>query len=195
MALIIKCRACRKRIKDDAPCACGCFERHFTVDYWPDGRHGRRLRRHLPDELSLQEARDLAEIIRKTARKKPDALAGIAPMATVDGLFPDYLAWYEIRRARTTYRDMDMAFNNHLQEAFGKFPIKDIGPAHIELYQRTRRATGVSNRTVNKELDYFSGFLRWCRKERKMDIEKVNINKLPYNRPLLFSRSAMACDS
>jgi hypothetical protein len=30
------------------------------------------------------------------------------------------------------------------------------------------------NRTVNKELDYFAGFLKWCRREKKIDIPEIH---------------------
>lgn len=184
MALIIKCLSCHRRLRDDAPCpGCGSTGRQVTVDYLPDGRHGRRVRKHLPAGIALEDAQALDELIRKASRERGKPVV-VNTGATAAELFPDYLSWYEMHRAPTTYKDVDQVYENHLQEAFGSLPIRSISPSHVELYQRTRRATGVKNRTINKELDYFSGFLRWCRRERKMDNEKLVIDKLPYSRPL-----------
>jgi site-specific recombinase XerD len=41
----------------------------------------------------------------------------------------------------------------------------------------------VANRTINKELNYFSGFLKWCRRHKKIDLAPIFFEKLPYKRP------------
>jgi site-specific recombinase XerD len=56
---------------------------------------------------------------------------------------------------------------------------------HFTAYQHSRKgAGGVSNRTINKELDYFRGFCRWCRKEKKLEIRPIVYEPLPYAKPL-----------
>jgi integrase/recombinase XerD len=43
---------------------------------------------------------------------------------------------------------------------------------------------GVSNATVNKELHNFSGFVTWCRREKKIPVARVEYKRLPCSRPL-----------
>jgi integrase/recombinase XerC len=47
-----------------------------------------------------------------------------------------------------------------------------------------RRAEGVCNRTINKELDYFSGFRKWCERECKIPAPISRTQRLPHKRPL-----------
>jgi hypothetical protein len=53
MAIIIKCKSCKeRRKKDTGPCpACGAVELIFIIDYWPDGRNGKRCQRYLDDNI------------------------------------------------------------------------------------------------------------------------------------------------
>jgi len=47
-----------------------------------------------------------------------------------------------------------------------------------------RKAEGVTNRTINKEMDYYSGFRKWCRKKYNIPAPAERTERLPYKRPL-----------
>jgi integrase len=185
MALIINCPQCRHRFTPAEKAArlaacpsCGHTAFRYAVDYWPRGRAGGRKLRTLPAGTSREDAM----VIEKMAmRHRP--VVGTSPLATVGELFPEYLKWYKIHRMVTTYRDVEMAWEKSIRPILGKFPAEDIDTQHFSLYQQMRSGK-VKNRTVNKELDYFSGFLKWCRRERKIPIPRVDYEKLQYKRPL-----------
>lgn len=184
MALITKCAGCRKRLWDALPCACGSTTRRFIVDYWPNGRHGKRARFRLHD--SIQDTSIAAAIeksIRKAARDPEEPQINPTGMTVAD-LFSDYLTWYELHRASSSKKDLESVWDNHLKTIFGAVSVLSINRNHFTAYQQARKATTVTNRTINKELDYFRGFLRWCRVEKQMDLARIEANKLPYNRPL-----------
>ncbi|MFA5100529.1 MAG: tyrosine-type recombinase/integrase [Candidatus Omnitrophota bacterium] len=68
----------------------------------------------------------------------------------------------------------------------GAVVAENIFPRHILEYQRKRRDDKVSNRTINKELNYLSGCLRWASSAENGYItpRQWKIGKLPYNKPI-----------
>lgn len=118
---------------------------------------------------------------------------------TVDDLAEDYLAWYKMHRAKTTHREVCYVFRGVISNILGKVRVMEFGPQHVTLFKKMRLAhrvydrkedkhkmsnRTVSNRTVNLELDYFSGFLKWCRREKGLEMTPPAIDKLPYKRPI-----------
>ena len=185
MALIVKCRKCAKRIPPpDVVCPlCGRDDVRFVIDYWPRGRNGSRRQMTLPAEVKTRDdALDLERAFR-AARSGPRPVENTSQAATVADLFPDYLGWYRQHRAETSWSDVNGAWRRDLDRVLGQYLASTINNQHYTLYQQLRGKT-VSNRTVNKELNYFSGFLRWCRREKKLDIPRVDYDELPCSRPL-----------
>lgn len=186
MALIIKCRKCSKRIPETATTcpACGSSERRYIVDYWPRGRNGGRKQLTLPAEVkSVAEAKELERSFLVIQQARRAAITGASPKSTVTELFPDYLKWYSLHRAASTYKDVSRSWELNLKPIFGSYLVVSIATEHFSLYQQVR-AKKVTNRTVNKELDYFKGFLHWCRRERHMDLKRIEHEELPCRRPL-----------
>jgi len=184
MALIIKCAGCRKPLQGARTCPCGSSLRRFIIDYWPNGRHGKRVRTPLPDSIQdIGAAAAIERDLRKAARNPEEPQADPAGL-TVSDLFSDYLSWYGLHRAESSQKDLESVWDNHLKPIFGEIYVASINRNHFTAYQQARRATTVTNRTINKELDYFRGFLRWCRVEKQMLLARIEAGKLPYNRPL-----------
>jgi integrase/recombinase XerD len=189
MALIVKCRKCRRRVPRDATAcpACSSTSFRFIVDYWPNGRRGGRRQRTIP-AATIQEALKTEKAI-MGVKHKPVAI--VSPLSTVADLFPEYLRWMvrpasgnnangsklqKFHRAVTTWHDVSGSWERDLKRIFGQYAVVTIDAAHYSLYQTMRGK--VSNRTINKELDYFSGFLKWCRREKKLSIPRVDYEKL-----------------
>ena len=171
----------------------------FIIDYRPNGRHGRRIRLPLPPGITdVAEAKSIEQSLKEAARgQRMDSLAD--RNATVQGLFDEYLGWYKIRRSPRTWRDLSLTYEAHLKRLLGEPRIDALSNAHISLYQRLRHAEHcrvsskkeqkppprpVSNRTINKELDYFRGFLKWCRREKGLECPIKHIDPLPESRPI-----------
>lgn len=183
MALIIKCAGCRKRLRDAQPCPCGSSTRRLFIDYRPHGRYGKRVRMLLPATITgIDEAREIEAALRAVIRKKQEAPV-VPSDASVDGLFWDYLAWYRLRRSPRSVEDLNYTYKRHISRIIGNEKITSLNIAHVNLYQTLRRVDGVSNRTINKELDYISGFLRWCRDTHDIPCG-VPRDRLPCKRPV-----------
>jgi site-specific recombinase XerD len=148
----------------------------WVIDFYVNGRAGKRIIRSLPPSTTEEEAQTIEETLRKKLNGKNDI------QGTVGNLFKEYLQWYLLYRAKTTNRDIRSVYQNHILPLLGDFLIASIDRKKIEYYQHYRLKEGGKPRSINKELSYLGGFLSWCEKERKIE-QKPKIQMLPYARP------------
>jgi len=201
MAIIIKCKDCKKRLNGDTdPCpSCGATERRFIIDYWPDGRHGKRCQRYLDDsikslDIALQFDRETKLAIRE--RRNPETSESLPQYSeTIDELIPDYMAYYRLQhrsavnpvRQEKSFKEREDSIYR-VSRTIGPMPVVHFTKSTATKYQLTRskqeskRGTFVKNRTINKELTYMMSFFKYCKKERGINIEP-EIEMLPYDRP------------
>jgi site-specific recombinase XerD len=154
----------------------------YVVDYYPHGRKGKRKRISLPVGISDELAQKVHDEIMQMNQEEKNP--GSTGDGTIEEHLEQYLSWYEVHRSRTTCRDIRSIHKNHFSKYFGPVLAENIGLQHIESYKRIRKEQGVSNRTINKELNYFSGFLRWCEDQGIIRQRQFRIRPLPYKRPL-----------
>jgi len=148
----------------------------IVIDFYPHGRRGRRKIITLPRGISIEEARFIEKSL-KQAKTEEIPLSG-----NISTLYEHFILYYELHRSEKTVKDLKSVFENHLLPFFGKMFPADVNQQLILLYKKTRRHK-VSNRTINKELCYFSAFLKWCMKQGIIK-EKPVIERLPYTRPI-----------
>lgn len=155
----------------------------FRIDFRIGGRRGVRKYILLPASITTEKEAILYESsIRRIASKD---VSVVLKRAAVRELFRIYLQWYEIHRSPTTFRDIKSVYGNHLSKFFDSMVAEEIAVEHINIYKQIRKREGAGNRTLNKELSYFSGFLSWCGDEdnRYIKPRRFRIKKLPYKRP------------
>lgn len=174
---------------------------HFIIDFRPNGRAGKRRRMSLPPAITdIEEARRYEKDLKAMARaEKHHQVSHRA--ALVSDLFPEYLDFYKLRRSPRTWKDVSYIYEAHLKRLLGSQRVEGLANEHLTLYQRLRKAEQTrvkvkvkarekvqrrppQGRTVNKEIDYFKGFLKWCRQEKGMDIPALKVSKLPEARPI-----------
>ncbi len=162
---------------------------YWFVDWYPDGRYGKRERTKLPPTVKTKEEAEKWEKRLKSIKKKRAPSLSIE--STIKEVFPLYLDCIETNRQPTTYRDVEIA-GKHIIRHIGNVKLKNISKEHIELYKKLRKAECVPNkpnklishRTVNKELSWLSGFLTWCREEKDLPVNYFKIKKFKYKRPI-----------
>lgn len=184
MALIIQCRACRARIaQDQRSCpSCGHTLFKYIVDYWPDGRHGKRIRYALPENVDLETARTIEADIRRAARSGPrDPQPDMT--TTFDELAPEYLEYCRLHLTKASMSERTYALT-YICRIIGSLPLSQFNHGHVTAYQMKRLAQGVSNKTVNKEAYYIQAFIRWARDEKNLPVEPFTFKKLSYHRPV-----------
>lgn len=202
MAIIIKCAQCKARRKSDrgACPACGHHGVRFVVDYWPDGRNGKRCRRYLdPDIKSLALAKEIDAETKKAIRdrRRPDLTPSrIMYTATFDELIPEYMSDFRLRhRSGVNPRRQEQSFAeregslNIVSKLLGPMAIIQFDKHAVSKYQKvrsqhvTRTGRKVTNRTINKELSYIASFLAWARKAKEIPVPALKIDMLPHQRP------------
>jgi integrase/recombinase XerD len=155
----------------------------FVIDYYPNGRRGKRERLTLPETITEREdaqaiERDLRKISVDTQHQVDRAV-----VRTVADLWPHYRSWYEMHRAARTYEDVRQVFDNSIIKILGHVELTNFESNHHTVYARIRKNQGVCNRTINKELSYLSGCFTWARK-RKYKAPNITPEELPHARPL-----------
>lgn len=194
MAVVIHCKACRRRVKSPPCPSCGSAEMQFYVDYFPDGRRGGRKKIALDESIQdISSAKAWDEEYRAVAleNRKPGTSKHNLTLATVEDLTPDYLEWVRLHYTKQTYREREYTMK-YINAIIGNVPVQVISEKHFSLYQKTRSAQfqktdkhlKISGRTVNKELNYVRGFLKWAKKEKGLATNKIDYEKLPEPRPL-----------
>jgi integrase len=120
----------------------------------------------------------------------------------VSELFPSYLDHCKQQKSPRTHKDIERIFDAHFSRLLGDQRLADLAPVHLRHYRLTRstekvirgyevrgvkkKVTGaiVSHRTINKELAYFAGFLKWCRRDLDMDLPPLHVDNLRTARPI-----------
>jgi integrase/recombinase XerD len=163
----------------------------YVLDFRVGGRRGKRKRVTLSAKITDEAvAKAMEEDFIGLAREKAEE---IPSRATVAELIDAYLAYVQIHRKQNTVEDVTRAFAERrhdgtpgpLRKYLGGYVISGLSDNHMDMYKRSRRAEGKGNRTINKELSYFSGFLAWCRRPpRSLRVQIRTVESLHHERPI-----------
>ena len=152
----------------------------YEIDFYPDGRNGKRIQRILAPGIDTDEAEEQYRQIVKRYKKKPGIAVDLG--LTISRLVDKYMEWYELHRQPKTVKDVKAVFENHIETALGGIAAEDLDRQHILDYQKKRRIS-VSGRTVNKETAYLSGCLRWAERNGLISARTWRFENLPHSRP------------
>lgn len=150
------------------------------TDIYIDGRRGRRTFRTLPHTVTTFRAAHEIEEGLQRHHKKPGAK--VASFKLIGQLKKEFLDYKEVHSAKTTGQDYRWVFNAALAW-FDNKRVEDLTDGDLLHYQRKRQADKVANKTINKELSYFSTFLQWCAKKSIKPAQPLDIEYFPYKRP------------
>jgi site-specific recombinase XerD len=192
MAIIIKCKSCGKKLESDAvPCPSCAGTEKYIIDYRPDGRHGKRVRKPLDGIVDYKVAVDLDNEIKNSISARRNPTAAVNPShyaATFSQLKQEYLEWRWLHSEKSevkkkTHRVLEYVWE-YIVAIIGDWPIMQFDKYAVTIYQKNRQAQGLSNKTINNELYEVASFLNWCRKEKDFDLDPLTINKLEHHRPI-----------
>jgi len=125
----------------------------WQIDYYPAGRKGERVR--LTFKGTYEEAIQLeVELVRRHAQDIPNN-------PFIKQALPDWLAWCRNNLAENTVIDIEKCLKKIIP-FFGAIRFRDLMPLNIEAYKTKRQNDGVKDRTINKELSYFSSLVSWA---------------------------------
>jgi site-specific recombinase XerD len=156
----------------------------WYIAYYPRGKAGPYVRRRLPPTVTTRVEAEEWEARFKGAMNGGSQELTEPSGSTIAELWPQYTTYARLHRLPRTADDVANA-GRHFTRIIGGTHVLDIVEAHLDLYKESRKLDGVKNRTINKELAWLSGFLKWCRKHAHIvPSRKLIIERLPSKRPV-----------
>ncbi|AJE02140.1 tyrosine-type recombinase/integrase [Geobacter pickeringii] len=152
----------------------------WIIDYYPDGRGGKRER--IPFKGSYEDALVMEQELLEARANPPVAPIGLPPL--ISKLAPEYLMWAANHLAPTTVSGIETALELYLLPFFGNHRPHHLAQALVESYKAKRLEDKVKKRTINKELSYFSGLLKWALKQGKISALPLKIEGFPTKQTL-----------
>jgi len=140
------------------------FIRHSTtpgqavwqIDWWPDGRNGKRRYRSMEGTREDAEAYEKSILEGAGLNRKAHGIVKITHL-TLEAALPEYLRWHSLNRMPRTHADT-LASMPRLMQVFGKMVISQIRPAHITDFVFLRPD---KKRANQKDIHYLQGFIAW----------------------------------
>jgi len=110
--------------------------------------------------LAGSREKDALQKLIQIQNAKADGKAGIVRPIVVPykNLAKEYLEYYRTKAKPRNWARVDSIFK-HLLSFFGEIEIRKITAWTVENYIRDRKKAGVTNRTINVELDYLRASL------------------------------------
>ncbi|MEN6384105.1 MAG: tyrosine-type recombinase/integrase [Phycisphaerales bacterium] len=185
MALITICTSCKTRMSgpEERCKKCDSVDLSYMVVYRPTGRNGKLIRHHLPPNINnVQKAIQAEELFKNSIKKRKKTIEARPKGSTVNDLFPLYLSKHStLYHREATYKDVNACYDIHYKPIIGHLDV--TATDDMELFIKYRKAEGVKNRTINKELYYYAGFRKWCYKNYKIPLPEEKTLPLPAKRP------------
>ncbi len=160
----------------------------LMIDFYPDGRKGKRVRFLLPATVRTREqALQIEKELRR--QSKNAAIAHIPSNPTLAQFIPTIINHIELNRAPKTVKSYKSILV-HLNDLFGNVRLDCIKQALVDQYKKKRIGDGVKAKTINNEIGVLSMIINYAAKHDYCDPLPYRFEKLPYIRPLpkIFSR-------
>jgi len=142
----------------------------WQIDYYPQGRKGKRVMQYF-------HGNQADAIAYETSLRRGSSIDIPVSPKIIDAI-PDWKKDYQNNHRPTTYIDVVCCLK-HLTPFFGHTKFSMLTPTLIEQYKSARLETGVSKRTINKELSYFSGLCKWAAENNYAHPLSFRIKKFP----------------
>jgi integrase len=140
--------------------------RHWHVDCYLDGK-----RKRYPFEGSFEDALEFEKGVRQTPR---DTTPGVSPK--IKELIIPFLEAYATEALPRTVKDASSVLKGPVLHIYGNLQPKQLTISLFNQYKKQRLDEGVTRRTINKELSYFSSMLKWA-------TEHGHCQQLPFTVP------------
>jgi len=100
----------------------------WVLDYYPQGRAGKRVRKVLPEGFTEKKAVEFDAAIREVRKASIPDTQHAAPFSTVKDLLPEYLEWYALHRAPTSLNDLKLISDRHWKRYLNDYRVTKIAP-------------------------------------------------------------------
>lgn len=126
-------------------------DNYWQIDYWPDGRKGKRKYETFHGSYDLAVQRHAELCCRHTSQNRPASNPGI------EQILPEYLKWLKLHRSAAYHKSMIWALEK-LKPVFGKHPVKSITQALFDEFKDRHKSTPAH---CNQCIDYLKAVIGW----------------------------------
>ncbi len=144
----------------------------WVIDYWPDGRKGKRVR-----ETFVGNFED--------ANKRHTELCLDRPLVSknntnpkLEEVLPEYLKWLHLHRSAAYYKSMVWALDK-LKPVFGRHPVSRFTPVLFDQFKELHRSTPAH---CNQCIKYLLAIIGWMVKRNYARPLNFTIDRLPHFR-------------
>lgn len=123
----------------------------WQIDYWPDGRKGKRKYETFEGSYDLAVQRHAELSNRHTNQNRP------ASNPSIEQILPEYLKWLKLHRSAAYHKSMIWALEK-LKPIFGKHPVKTITQALFDEFKDRHKQTPAH---CNQCIDYLKAIISW----------------------------------
>lgn len=148
----------------------GIHERPDSPYYWASyiDASGKRIRKSTGIQKSTEGRKEAEALLGKWKVEAHQTKQwGKKPDHTFDELMLEYLQGPSLEK-RAPERDKYIV--KRLFAVFSKRSLRSITPTDIRAYTESRRAMGIKNSTINREIGLLSCALNWARRELEWDV-------------------------
>lgn len=126
--------------------------KHWHVDVYLDGK-----RKRYPFEGSYEDALEFEAGIRQAPAEQAPG-----PAPQIKELILPYIAHCETEKSPATVTDVSNTLKGPIMNVFGNLQPKQLSIELFDQYKKMRLDDELTRRTINKELSYLSGLLKWA---------------------------------
>lgn len=150
------------------------IEGAYQIDYYPEGRKGKRARETFLGSMEDAQRRHAQLCQQNISRSRPTS------NPPLESVLPEYLEWLDLHKSKAYYKSMVWALAK-LKPTFGRHPVKNWTPALFDEFKRKHKATPAH---CNQCIDYIKAIVSWMVERGYAQPLPFKVGKLPHFRSL-----------
>ena len=154
----------------------------WTVDFYLNGRKGKRIQLTLPDTVKTRE--EALEHEKHYKRIQKEETVKVNTNSSISQHSPTFFEYCDMHLAPKTSKDIQSCFKNHILPILGSLRANFISLSHFHMYKKRRLDEKGSNVSINKEINYIGSFYKWGKKYDILSGIPFKVERLPYKRPI-----------
>lgn len=147
-------------------------ENAWQLDYWPEGRKGKRIRETFFGTHDDATRRHTELCLQHSTQSKKTATPRIEEILT------EYMQWLQLHRSASYYKSMVWALDK-LKPIFGRHPVKNITQVLFDEFKTKHKKTPAH---CNQCIDYLKAIIGWMVDRGYAQPLPFKIEKLPHFR-------------
>lgn len=144
----------------------------WQIDYWPEGRKGKRVRETFEGSFDAASRRHTELCMQHSDKQRSTT------NPRLEEVLPEYLTWLELHRSPNYYKSMVWALDK-LKPVFGRHPVKNFTQTLFDEFKAKNKNAPAH---CNQCIDYLKAIIGWMVERNYALPLPFKIEKLPHFR-------------